>query len=136
MTVHRNLETGRQVYAALLSGTEEWQSRKPTSLLPSKLVIARVAEATEVSRTTVSKHLTDAVAEGDLHEILVRRDWAVLELSEKTVLYAVPDHTGIMYRLTEHRPESRGSNGISFVTTPSGLLHLMLSAKEKFEVRG
>lgn len=133
MTVHINRETGERVRAALPVLIGKWQSENPALLLSTALVTQRVTVDLAVSGVMVRRHLTDAVADGDLVEILVRRDWLV-SLPYGRQLYAVP--YGELYRLTRERPASRGSNGISFLTTPKGYSVLLDKITEEFRIGG
>jgi hypothetical protein len=80
-----------------------------------------------VSRPAVYKHLTLAVHEERLVEILMYRTSLVsLPGVALPPLYAVPDADASeaaaleAYKLTPERLESRGANGVSFLTTPDG----------------
>lgn len=120
MIVHVQKAIGDRVRAALPSLINEWQTKSPDRLLPTPYVTARAAAALDVSGGAVRKHLTDAVADEGLIEILVRRDWLIVPQYHivPSPIYAVPD--GDLYRMVCERPESRGSNGVSFLTTPDG----------------
>ena len=133
MTVHINREIGVRVRMALAPLVDQWQNEYPNRLLPTALVTARATLATGVSGVVVRRHLTDAVADGDLIEILVRRDWLV-SLPYGRQLYAVPDVD--LYRLSRERPASRGSNGISFLTTPRGYSVFLDAVTKEFRISG
>lgn len=133
MTVHVNRETGVRVRAALPVLVDKWQSGYPALLMSTALVTYRVTVDLDVSGVMVRRHLTDAVADGDLVEILVRRDWLVT-LPYGRKLYAVP--YGDLHRLTRERPASRGSNGISFLTTPTGYSTFLDAVTEEFRIGG
>lgn len=133
MTVHINRATGVRVRMALAPLVDQWQNENPDRLLPTALVTARATESTGVSPVVVRRHLTDAVADGDLIEILVRRDWLV-SLPRGRKFYAVPD--GDLYRLSRRRPASRGSNGISFLTTPRGYSVFLDAMTKEFRIGG
>lgn len=129
MTVHRNREISVHVRAALVPLIDRWQNAHPNRLLSTALVTSRATEALDVSGVVVRRHLTNAVADGDLTEILVRRDW-VVALPYDGQLYAVPD--GQLYKLSRKRPASQGSNGISFLTTPTGYITFLRNAMKEF----
>lgn len=135
MTIHYKRLIGDKVKDALAPLVGTWQSQKPGALLPSAWVTVRAAEALTVSQGAVRKYLTDAVADGVLLEILTRRDWLVVLPSPKRLppLYAVLD--GEVYKLARERPDSRGSNNISFLTTPEGFNAFLLRAEKDFPMR-
>lgn len=120
MTTHYKRLIGDAIRAELPPLIGKWQSRHRRHLMPTAWVATNAAVTLDVSGGAVRKYLTDAVADGDLLEILVRRDWLLVPpyWRETLPLYAVPD--GELYRWTKKRPASRGSNGVSFLTTPEG----------------
>lgn len=94
-----------------------WQTNNPGALLPAPFVTENAALFLDVSRATVAKHLTDAVAEGGLVEVLMYRTrLVVLHGSGLPPLYAV-EGDGV-YELVTERPNVRGSDGVSFIITP------------------
>jgi hypothetical protein len=118
--MHYKRQIGVHVRRSLPKLIHTLQGESPDRLLPTALIIRHVAGALDVTGGVVRKHLTDAVADGDLLEILVRRDWLLVPpyAREQIPLYAVPD--GDVYKMVCERPASRGSNGISFLTSPRG----------------
>lgn len=130
MTTHYKRIIGDRVQAALPGLVGDWQQESPARLLPTPWVTVRAAVELDVSGSVVRKYLTDAVADEELIEILVRRDWLVMLPHRYGLLYAEPE--GNRYRLTRHRPTSRGSNGISFLTTPEGHTRLLGEAVKAF----
>ena len=93
-----------------------------------------VAEDLHVTRTSVRKYMTLAVADGGLLEVQPRRDWLVRlpwgdDLPD---LYAVPADPG--YRLVLTKPESKGSGQISFVITPASLGMLLRSLRKQLKL--
>jgi hypothetical protein len=113
----------------MLEMIDAWQKENPNRLLPTALVTQRATSELGVSGVMVRRHLTDAVAAGELYEVLVRRDWLV-SLPYGRQMYAVPD--GDLYMLVLDRPTSKGSNGISFLTTPNGYSVFLDAITEEF----
>jgi hypothetical protein len=131
MATHKNKEIGSRAHAAMLEMIDAWQRENPNRLLPTALVTSRVTSELGVSGVMVRRHLTEAVAGCELVEVLVRRDWLV-SLPYGRQMYAVPD--GDLYMLVRERPASKGSNGISFLTTPSGYSVFLDAITEEFRV--
>lgn len=131
MALHKNKAIGDRAHAAILAMIDMWQQAYPNRLLPTPLVTSQAASL-GVSRVMMGRHLTEAVHLGELHEILVRRDWLV-SLPYGRQMYAVPD--GELYKLVLERPASRGSNGISFLTTPKGFNTFLDAVTEEFSIR-
>lgn len=129
MTIHPRKATGDRVRAELPALIGKWQQAAPGKLIPTAYATTLSAAVLGVSGGVVRKYLTDAVADGSLVEILVRRDWMV-SIPCDGMLYAVPD--GDLYRLTRDRPDSRGSDGISFLTTQKGYSTFLHRTEKKF----
>lgn len=114
---------GKRIRDSLPGLVETLQSAHPECLVSATHITATAITTLDVSSSVVRKYLTEAVHEGHIVEILVHRTWRVaLERSRLLpTLYAVP-HEGVpgVYRMVTERPESRGSDGISFLTTPEG----------------
>lgn len=133
MPRHYKKEIGDRVREALVPLIGKWQAEAPQRLLPTSLVITRAVYELGVSGGAVRKHLTNVVADETVIEILVRRDWLVVppDVQTRFSLYAVPD--GELYQLTQERPDSRGSAGVSFLTTVSGY-HVLLDHMSSLRV--
>jgi hypothetical protein len=109
------IETGRRVRRELVPLIGVWQAKKPDCLLPTTYIVARAPGVLGVTPTMIRICLTEAVSDGSLVEVLLRRDWlAVMPRGGRLPkLYAVPE--GDRYRLVREAPASRGSNNISFL---------------------
>ena len=109
------------MHRALPCLVDTLQAKFPQRLLPTSFIAVEAASALKVTGGAVRKHLTEAVADGMILEILVRRDWLLVPpfVQVPIALYAVPAE-GSVFRMVKERPASRGSNGISFLTSLDG----------------
>ncbi len=115
---------------ALPKMIDDWQNVRPDCLLPTAYITAEGCRILDVSRPTISRHLTNAVHEGWLIEVLMRRDrLVILDADDLPPLYAIQDEN--VYELTPVRPDVRGSDGVSFIVTPKGFERFLRRQKTK-----
>lgn len=116
---------------------EGWQAQNPDCLLPTSFITTQAAEEIGVSRAVVAKHLTEAVREQRLVEVLMYRDRRLALFGYDRLLpllYAV--EAGDVYEVTDTAPDVRGSNGVSFIATPEGFQEFMKLQRACFHHRG
>lgn len=109
---------------------QRWQDAHPDCLIRTQFIVANAAKELGVTRHAIYKHLTEAVHEGRLIEVLMYRTWQVSlpEAGLLPKLYAVPNEDAVLveaYKMVTERPVSRGSDGNSFLTTPDGYVEFM-----------
>jgi hypothetical protein len=107
----------------------------PDKLVARSHLCAAAASFLTVTRQAVSGRIADAVADGKLIEIFPRSDWLVMLLGGTDLpnLYAVQSgkNSGL-YGLVRDRPVSRGSGGVSFITTDAALRELVTGLRKEY----
>lgn len=133
--MHPAKAEAERIRALLVPLIDDWQAGNIGRLLSTTYIIANAAHALQVSGGAVRKHLTAAVSDGSLIEILVRRDWLVQLPGQEALpdLYAMGIEDS--YLLVTDRPYSRGSNGISFLITPRAYKRFITLQRRKFKVK-
>lgn len=117
--MHPNKVVQMEIRRALPDLVERMQRKHPDLLLPTAHVVLVASSYLNVTRPAIYKNLTDAVADDRIVEVLMRRDRLVmLTTTDLPPLYAV--RTGHLYELSRTRPDVRGSDGVSFLSTPGG----------------
>lgn len=91
------------------------QAKQRGKMVSTACLVRLVAECAGVTDQVVRRKLTEAVADGRLLEILVRRDWLIVwpEPNFLPPLYVAVDGS-----VQTKRPFSSGSNGVSFLMSP------------------
>lgn len=127
----------KRIHDSLPELVEKWHAHYPDCLLTTAFVVAEAAKALGVSRPAIAKHLTEAVREHRLVEILMYRDRR-LELHRQNrllpELYAV--EAGDVYEVTNIPPDVRGADGVSFLATPEGYQEFMKLQRARFRHGG